>query len=33
MLDNLDEKYSYTIEEAYLQGAYDRERMLKWVSE
>ena len=28
-LDNLDEKYSYIIEKAYLQGASDREKMLR----
>ena len=28
-LDNLDEKYSYIIEKAYLQGAFDREKMLR----
>lgn len=28
-IDNLCEKYTYIIQMAYLQGAYDRERMLK----
>ena len=28
-LDNISDKYAYLIEKSYLQGAMDRERMLK----